>query len=77
MATFMHGWTTAIERDPHAGATTIENMEPRGCNRWQIEANRIVGEAAETSQDRCRGFHRLLMGAHGKEEVTVWDDAVG
>jgi predicted ATPase len=25
MATIMHGWATAIERDPHAGAATIEN----------------------------------------------------
>jgi predicted ATPase len=25
MAMIMHGWSTAIERDPHAGAATIEN----------------------------------------------------
>ena len=25
MATIMHGWATAIERDPHAGAASIEN----------------------------------------------------
>jgi hypothetical protein len=29
-------------------------MEPRGCNRWQLVANRLSAGAAETSQQGYR-----------------------
>src|SRR5215211_8960953 len=31
-------------------------MEPRGCNQWQLLANRLAAGGVKTSNNRCRGL---------------------
>jgi hypothetical protein len=64
--------------EPRRSATTLlpwlttnhgAFMEPRGCNRWQLTANRIGAEAEKQAKTVAVGRDRLPLRAHGKGRV--------
>jgi hypothetical protein len=44
-------------------------VEPRGCNRWQLAANRSDAETAKQAKSIASGCHQLPEKFHGKQGV--------
>jgi hypothetical protein len=44
-------------------------MEPRGCNRWQSDANQVSAKGRKQAKCVATGCHQLPETFHGKEGV--------